>query len=290
MALDGDVYNLEELAREAAVERSLGDVPLLAALYRRLGEDLLPRLRGDFLLVVWDERERSGLLVRDQTAGRALVHRAEGGRLLFASEVKHLLPLLPRAPEPDTVGMAHWIGASAPPGDRTLYAGVRRLRAGHLLRLRGRPTRPERYWEPRYTGVLEGSPQELGEGLRDVLAQAVRRRLPTTERTGLLLSGGLDSSGVAAIASRLMPPGRRPSLSYSAVFPRHPSIDESSLIAKLARDNQLQAVCMEVRRGSLFPGTVDYLRNWRVPPTSPNPLLLESAVSLGGRVRTHGPA
>jgi asparagine synthase (glutamine-hydrolysing) len=269
-ALDGDVYNLSELAREAGVALARGPAQLLAALFRRLGEALLPMLRGDFLLVLWDEREGRGILVRDQTAGRGLVYSARGSTVLFASEVNHLLPLLPTTPGPDPVGMAHWLNVSAPPGDRTLYAGIYRLPAGNLLRLCERTIRAERYWTPRYRGVLDGSVEELAGGLRDVLTEAVRRRMPAGERTGLLLSGGLDSSGVTAISTRLLSPRLRPVVSYSAVFPRHPSIDESGLIAELAHDHGLEAMWMEVRRGSLFPGALDYLHTWRTPPTSPN--------------------
>jgi asparagine synthetase B (glutamine-hydrolysing) len=269
-ALDGDVYNLSELAREAGVVPAGGPARLLATLCRRSGEALLPKLRGDFLLVLWDEREGRGILVRDQTAGRGLVYCARGRTVIFASEVNHLLPLLPTTPGPDSVGMAHWLNVSAPPGDRTLYAGVYRLAAGSLLRLGERPVYAERYWTPQYRGVLDGSVDELAAGLRDVLTEAVRRRILAGDRTGLLLSGGLDSSGVTAIATRLLSPRFRPAVSYSAVFPRHPSIDESGLITEVAHDHGLDAMWMEVRRGSLFPGALDYLHRWRTPPTSPN--------------------
>jgi asparagine synthase (glutamine-hydrolysing) len=269
-ALDGDIYNLPELAREARVAHAEGPARLLAVLHRRLGDGLLPRLRGDFALVLWDEQRARGILVRDQTAGRSLYYSARGPTLVFASEVKQLLQLLPSTPEPDCVSMAHWLNVSAPPGDRTLYSGVSRLRAGNLLRLAGRNVNPERYWAPRYEGTLDGTVAELAGGLREVLTNAVERRLLPGERTGLLLSGGLDSSAVAAIASNGLAPERRPTGSFSAVFPRHPSIDESRLIAKLARDHGLEAMWMEVRRGSLFPGALDYLHTWRTPPTSPN--------------------
>jgi asparagine synthase (glutamine-hydrolysing) len=269
-ALDGDIYNLSELAQAAGVVPAGGPARLLAALYRRAGKALLPTLRGDFLLVLWDERDGRGILVRDQTAGCGLVYSTRGQAVLFASDVNHLLPLLPTTPGPDPVGMAHWLNVSAPPGDRTLYAGVYRLPAGSLLRLGERTVYAERYWTPRYRGVLDGSVEELAAGLRDVLTEAVRRRILAGDRTGLLLSGGLDSSGVTAIATRLLPPRLRPAVSYSAVFPRHPSIDESGLIAEVAHDHGLEAMWMEVRRGSLFPGALDYLHTWRTPPTSPN--------------------
>jgi asparagine synthase (glutamine-hydrolysing) len=269
--LDGDVYNLDDLAHQTGLApRRRSPEPLLAALHGRLGDALLPRLRGDFMLLLWDGERDSGLLVRDQTAGRALVHASSGGRLLFASEISHLLALMPATPAPDPVSMAHWLNVSAPPGDRTLYRGVQRLPAGHLLRLDRGGIRASRYWTPRYRGTLRGSRDELATGLREVLTEAVRRRLMPEDRTGVLLSGGLDSSSVAAVAMRLVDPELRPRTAYSAVFPRHPSTDESGLIASLARDLRFDPVWMEVNGGSLFPGALDYLRTWRVPPTSPN--------------------
>ena len=268
--IDGDIYNIGELAGEVGLAAGAATPQtLLAALHRRLGDDLLPRLRGEFALLIWDTARGSGVLVRDQTAGRAIVHAARGGCLLFASEVTHLLPLLPSTPGPDEVTMAHWLSVSAPPGDRTLYSGVRRLPAAHLIRLDG-GTRVEEYWAPVYRGTLRESRPDLAAGLRERLTTAVRRRLVEADTHGVLLSGGLDSSAVAAVARRLVEPDLRPSSAYSAVFPQHPTTDESQLIAAVTRDLGLDPVWMEVYRGSLFRGALDYLRTWRLPPTSPN--------------------
>lgn len=285
-ALEGEIYNLRALTRDAGIGAA-GPALSLMLLHDRIGDAMLPALRGDFVFLFWDGRRREGWVARDQTAGRGLVYAERGRLVLFGSEVRQLLDLLPSAPEPDAVTMAHWINGGGPPGDRTLFAGIRRLPPGHLLRLRDGGPRAERYWTPQYGGVLEGSRDELAAGLRQVVGEAVRRRLAGREPPGLLLSGGLDSGAVAALATDGTAADRRPRMACSAVFPDHAGIDESRLIRAVAADRGLDVLRAEVRGGPLLPAALEYLRTWRVPPTSPNLFfwleLLRAAAARGVR-------
>jgi asparagine synthase (glutamine-hydrolysing) len=268
--LDGEIYDLEELAADLGLAAATPAERVLSAAYRRQGETMLERLRGDFALVIWDPAARRGLVARDQTSGRAVYFDEQGGTLRFASEVRHLLSLRRRRPAPDPVALAHWLNISGMPGMRTLYEGIRRLPSGHFLRLdRGR-WEIRRYWRPGRDAPLRASREELAELLRGELARSVARGLGASGTAGLLVSGGLDSTSVAAIATRLVDPELRPRVSYSAVFPEHPSADESALIDQLTTHLGLASVRIAVRRGSLFPATLEYLRAWELPPTSPN--------------------
>lgn len=290
-ALDGAIYNLDEVAAAAGVPDARPAPAALAAAYERIGDDLPGLLRGDFALLVWDPGAGRGIVVRDQLGGRGLVWWSDGGRLLFASEVRHLLALMGRTPAPDPAGLAHWLAVSGMPGDRSLYAGVRRLQAGHLLRLEGDRFEVRRYWVPRYQAPLRASRAELAERLRAELQRAVARRSGDRSRTAVMLSGGLDSATVAALGARL-PSEARPARSYSATFPRHPTIDESGLIALLGDAFGLAQSRVVVRGGSVLAGALPYIEHWRLPPVSPNLLfwgpLLDRAAADGVGVMLDG--
>jgi asparagine synthase (glutamine-hydrolysing) len=263
--LDGHIYEFGPQARrcEAAAEEVVLEV------YARLGDAMFEHLRGDFVLFLWDPRAQEGRLVRDHMGGRALYWHSSGSRLTFASEVRYLMRLLPRRPSPDRTTIANWLAVGAPPGDRTHYEGVRRLEAGCLLRFGRDRIETARYWRLAYRPPLDASRGELAERLRAALTEAVWRR-STPGTTGVLLSGGLDSSSVAALGARAVARERAPVCCYSAIFPRHPTIDESELIDGLTDELRLPGVHILVRSGSVLAGALEYLRRWETPPVSPN--------------------
>ncbi|MEX2196014.1 MAG: asparagine synthase-related protein [Thermoleophilaceae bacterium] len=281
-ALEGAVYNLPEVAAAAGADPAVtSPAALLAVAWRRL-DDVLELLRGDFTLLLWDVGAGRGLLATDQLGGRGLVWHRDGARLTFASEPRQLLRLLSRTPEPDRVAVAHWLAVSGMPGDRSLYAGVRRLRAAHLLPLGDPGAQPRRYWQPRYKRPLRASRAELAAGLRERLATAVERRLPEPGQGAVMLSGGLDSATVAGLASRAPEGAGRPRRAYSATFPRHPSVDEGALIERLCDAFGLTGSQAVVSTGSVVAGALPYLDRWGLPPVSPNlffwqPLLRRAA-------------
>jgi asparagine synthase (glutamine-hydrolysing) len=280
--LDGHVYNLEEVAGEAGVACDGPPEAVLGAIYARLGDQLLHRLRGDFSLVLWRSETEPAVLARDQLGGRPLVFHRAGGRVAFASETRELLRLLPRRPSPDPIAMAHWLAISGPPGDRTLYEGVRRLEAGHFARLSDGAFEPRRYWFPERVRPRAVGPDEAAAKLRSAIARAVARRCPPGELSGVMLSGGLDSSSVAAVAAKLLGDDRAPVAGYSAVFPGHPELDESRYIDPLTDELDLPNVRIAVEGGSVIRGSLEYLDAWGLPPVSPNlffwnPLLRRAA-------------
>lgn len=278
--LDGHIYNIAEVAGSLGLPAEDPEA-VLARGFTTLGDSLLTRLRGDFALVSWDERG-DGLLACDQLGGRALVFQRRGRRLLFASEIRYLLRMLPARPEPDPAFLAHWLGLSSPPGDRTIFGGVWRIRPAHLMRFGPEPARPREYWRPRYRETVQISRAHAAAELRTSLERAIERRCGPPHRTGVLLSGGLDSSSVAGLAARSVPKDRAPRAAYSAVFPGHRSVDEAQLIDRLTGALDLPSVRIAVHDGSVLAGAVEYISTWQVPPTSPNlffwlPLLRRAA-------------
>ncbi|WP_205697113.1 asparagine synthase-related protein [Conexibacter sp. SYSU D00693] len=259
--------------------------------WRAGGDAALAALRGDWALVLWDGRR--GALARDHLGLRGLVHHDDGALLRFASEAHLLLRLLPATPGPDLQGLAHWVGLSAPPPDRTLLDGVHRLPAASVLDLDADGRRaPRRHWAPRYARPERPPPEAAAARLRQTLATAVARRSAGAERTAVLLSGGLDSSAVAGVARADVPAGDAPRRAYSALFPLHPSVDETPLIRALCQELRLDGIAAAVHAPRLLPGVLPYLERFATPPVSPNLFfwdpLLARAVADGTTVLLDG--
>lgn len=263
--LDGSVYNLDEVARDAGLAPGPPEA-VLAVAHRRHGDALIRRLRGDFALILWDSERCTGVVARDQTGGRGVYHHARQG-LLFGSDARELLAVMRFTPGSDPNSVTRWLASSDIPPDRTLFTGIARLEHAHLIELReGVPT-ARRYWSPRAQAPLQASRADIVEELRLQIARAVALRVDADGTTGILLSGGLDSSSIAGTASRL---DHGLAGAYSGVFPDHPATDESSLIGAVAGRNSLTSTRIVVSEPSVLSGAVDFIDAWRVPPLTPN--------------------
>jgi asparagine synthase (glutamine-hydrolysing) len=283
--LDGFLDNALELGTALELPPDTPPEELLASGWRRWGHELPVRMRGDFALLVWDEGRGEGLLARDQLGVRSMfLHDGDSG-LRFASEVCHLLALLPRRPAPDSVSVAHWLTMGHRPGSATLYAGVRRLGPGAVLLLDHDGAREVTYWKPRFEEPLSATEPQLAAQMRAELDRAVARRTATEGLTGVLMSGGLDSASVAAVAAEQAPGRVR---AYSSVFPHHPAVDESVLIEQLRATLSLGGVTAEVRAGGLLASALESTEEWRLPLRSWGDFwalpLLRAAASEGVRV------
>ena len=272
-----------------------GDQPCSVAelleAWDRLGEDIVIGMRGSFVLILWDQSRRSGLLARDPTGLRGLVRAQTSGALVFASEIKPLLEALPQTPPPDPVALAFWLSSDNCWADRTFFEGVRPVRAGSLLALEAGGARERTWWRPRYTQPRNVTTGDAAELVRDAVTSSIASRLRPAEDCGVLLSGGLDSGAVAALATRV--PGVEGRFTaYSAVFPDHPQTDERASIGEVARTLGIPSVQMAVHGGSPLAGVLRFIDAWAVPPPSPNaffwPPLLERADNDGTRLLLGG--
>jgi asparagine synthase (glutamine-hydrolysing) len=265
--LDGHVYNLPELVDGGFADASAA----LAYLYERDGTALLPRLRGDFALLIWDRASRTGLIARDQLGGRPLhVHRA-GSTLAFASELRNLIRLMPSGPAPDASAVEEWLSTGAPPSGRTLFEGIQTLEPASWIALgRFGPSGPMRYWEPRYRAPERISREDATEAVRHGVFNSVRRRGKDGHSTAVLLSGGIDSCSVAATSAVALGPTGRPRRAYTVTFPGHPEIDEGALTAAAATAARLRTTSLRLMSGSVLAGALPYIDTWETPPSSPN--------------------
>jgi asparagine synthase (glutamine-hydrolysing) len=268
--LEGRLYNGEELAWKLGVPAYVGPATLVLRGYEVLGAELWPLLRGDFVVLVWDQEAESGALVRDQLGGRALYLHRRSGVAAFATELANLVELLPSRPAPDDVAVAHWLVPAVLPEDRTLFAGIEEVPPATCLALGRDGAQPRRYWAPRFEQQRDLSLAEASSQARELLTRAVERRAGAGEKSAVLLSGGIDSASVAGISCASLPDEQRPLRAYSGVFPAHPEIDEGPLVATIAAHNGLAATAIETEPGGLLAASAPYIETWQTPPPTPN--------------------
>jgi asparagine synthase (glutamine-hydrolysing) len=222
---NGELYNYralrEELARRGHAFRTEGDTEVIAHLYEEQGHRFADRLRGMFAIALWDARRGRLVLARDRFGIKPLAYRPTAGGLEFASELRALAP-----GEVDLDALAGFLAFNAVPGPRTIYRDTHKLPPGHVLVWEDGRLRLERYARPRPVpagGVRREPAEELAEELRGRLADSVRAHLVADVPVGVFLSGGIDSSLLAALASRASP---EPVRTYSIGF-REASFDET---------------------------------------------------------------
>ncbi|MGI8421936.1 MAG: asparagine synthase (glutamine-hydrolyzing), partial [Gaiellaceae bacterium] len=199
---NGELYNYAELRRELEATghrfRTHGDTEVLVHLYEEHGLAFAERLRGMFAVALWDAPRRRLVLARDRFGIKPLYYRADGGELAFASELR----ALPRG-EIDLDALDAFLAFNSIPAPLTIFAGTRKLPPGQVLVWEAGSVRLERYARPAPTTLLRGeSEAELVEELRARLRDSVRAHLVSDVPVGVLLSGGVDSAVLAALAAQ----------------------------------------------------------------------------------------
>jgi asparagine synthase (glutamine-hydrolysing) len=271
--MEGTLYGRATQARTIGLQDG-DDAQLVARAYRRFGTDALTRLRGRYATVLWDDARREGVLACDLLATRELFVYRTAGMLAFATELRDLLDLLTVRPSPDEIGFTTWLGEGTCPVDRTLYDGVSRLRAGELVALTARSAQTRRYWRPRPQQPMTGTRAELVEGLRTQLQTAIGKRL-SPRASAVILSGGLDSSVVSALAAAARP--RDAALrTYSAVFPGE-NYDESSKIRQVNQRIGVAPTALTIAPQGTLWLALHYSQAWQLPLIAPGSLIDISA-------------
>ena len=198
---NGEIYNFRELRAELeqAGHRfsTRSDTEVLVHLYEEHGEGFAERLRGMFAVAIWDSRRRRLVVARDRFGIKPLYYRDEAGEFVFASELR----ALPRG-EVDPDALEAFLAFNSVPAPFSIFAGTHKLPAGHLLVWQDGETRVERYARPVPAEVRDEDSAELAEELRARLRDSVRAHLIADVPVGVLLSGGVDSSLLAALAAQ----------------------------------------------------------------------------------------
>jgi asparagine synthase (glutamine-hydrolysing) len=289
VAFDGRLDNAEELRAALGAEAphaAAKDAEHAVAAYLRWGADCVRHLRGDFALALWDPRDQTLLLARDPFGAKRLVYARDGERLLFASAPEQLLGTEGVSADVDEdVLLWYLYGASPAPEGRTFFRDVAMLPGAHRLVARGGTVEVGRYFD-----WPDTPPQELVERadaveeFRALFFDAVRARMPAGERIGILLSGGLDSGAVAAVAGRVAE-SRRDVRLYSLVFDDLTGLDERRYSEAVAATTGFEHVL--VPADELW--TLAHLDSWLPHISEPFMGASDAAIhALLGRARADG--
>lgn len=233
---NGEVYNFAELRAGLGATgvpwTSSGDTEALLRAYGAAGVETLTRWRGMFAVAIWDAQRQALILARDRLGIKPLYYWQGDGVVAFASEVRALLAsgLLPR--RLSTSGLATFLSFGAVQDPLTLIEGIEALLPGHRMIVQGGSLTMERYWDlPPADGVASMDRLRIVDALCDRLQESTRLHLVSDVPLGLFLSGGVDSSLLAALAQR---GGGRRVATWTVAF-QAPGADEGPQAAAVAR-------------------------------------------------------
>ncbi len=228
---NGEVYNYVELRDELCARghafRTASDTEVILRAYEEWGEACVARLNGMFAFALYDRARRAVLFARDHFGVKPLYLHATPERVLFASEIKALLADPGLVAEADLDAVREYLTFQHVQGDRTLFRGVTRVLPGEyqVWELSTGARRAVRYWEPSFRVDADHDERHFAERVRWLLEDAVRLQMRADVPVGAYLSGGMDSSLVTVLASRV---AAGPLHTFTGRFDEGPEFDESA--------------------------------------------------------------
>jgi len=210
IVFNGEIYDHREsrkvLAQNGVEFFTTSDTETILALYERYGREVVEHLRGMFAFAIWDRSKQSLFIARDRLGVKPLyyVHK-DNGDLYFASEIKALLAAGAIKAEVNFAALQDQFANHGTCGDATLFSGVKRLKPGHTLEWKDGKIEIREYWDLEFEPkVTRASERDLVEEWREMFREAVEMRLMADVPLGMFLSGGIDSSAIAAVMSQLV--------------------------------------------------------------------------------------
>jgi len=254
LAMNGEIFDydllLRELRERGHVFRSRCDTEVAVHLFEELWTDALDRIDGQFAIAAYDAREQRLCLARDRMGISPLFYTRVGDCLAFASEMKALFASGLVEPTIDPRSLDAVLAFGCVPAPRTMFKGVRSLPPGSYLEVRKGKLREQIYWDIPYPDAGEypsKSEAQWREEFREVFQAACRRRLKADVPVGIYLSGGIDSSAVAAM---VRDNGGMRGRAFSIGFPE-PGFDESRQSGQVARHLDLEPHMLLYRQRDL---------------------------------------
>lgn len=285
---NGEIFNYVELRRDLEQRGhrfyTHTDTEVIVHLYEEYGDDFASHMNGQFAIALWDRPRRRLLLVRDRPGILPLYFSHQGQRLLFASEVKALLPAMSTRPQLNPAALDQLMTFWAPVSPASLFKGVEEVSPGEMVIIESGQLRRQRYWEwtfPADGDYLQGSVDELTEELHSLLLDATRLRLRADVPVGAYLSGGLDSSGISAMVRHL----GHPDLHTFSIRFDDPGVDEGEhqlRVSQYLGTKHASVMCHKADIAASFPGVI-YRTEAPVLRSAPAPMSI-----LSGLVRQHG--
>jgi asparagine synthase (glutamine-hydrolysing) len=206
---NGEIYNFQPLREELLTRghrfRTKSDAEVILHLFEEMGPECLQRLNGIFAIAIYDKNKRQLFLARDRLGVKPLYYADLPGRFLFASESKSILRDRSFTPTLNPQAVHQYLSLRYVPGPSGMFKEIQKLPAAHYATIRNGDLQIKRYWQPElFCGPYERSEAEYLEGFADHFERAIRRQMISEVPLGAYLSGGLDSSAIVAVMSKLV--------------------------------------------------------------------------------------
>ncbi len=232
---NGEIFNYVELAADLRAQgvqlRTNSDTEVILRLYEREGIDCVSKLNGMFAIAIDDARDDAMYLVRDRIGVKPLYVTDDGGRAIFASEIKAMLPWIGHEPKVDLEAVHHYLSFNYIPAPWTIWQGIRHVMPGTWMKFTRRGAETHRWWNLGAQRERDHDFSAWAEEFMEILDDATRIRLRADVSWGAFLSGGVDSSTIVGLMARHVD---RPVKTFCIGF-TDPRYDESAFAAEAAR-------------------------------------------------------
>lgn len=285
LTADVRLDNRQELGRHLGLSDAeivtTSDAWLILLAYRRWGDQCPERLLGDFAFIIWDNSRRRLFAARDSLGARDLCYYFDEERFLIASEISHILAHPDIQPEINDNRVAAYLLGMWDRPEETFYRDINYLSPAHAISVTGDRVDMWRYWGAQPEKIRYRDERQYAEHYRDLLSEAVRCRLRCVGKVGISLSGGLDSTFLAALAVPQLAEatGQKRLKSFSYSFDELASCDESAYIHPVVERYGLEATYIPCDDLWAFKD----LANW---PSSRDYVISDTFAWLPAAVRT----
>jgi asparagine synthase (glutamine-hydrolysing) len=235
ITFNGEIYNYLDLRRDLEGSHSFrtrSDTETIVHLYEQCPDTFVSMLRGMFAFAIWDGRKREMILARDRVGKKPLYYYLDNEKFIFASEIKSILKHPRLQLEIDEYAVSDYLSLGYVPSPKSIYRKIRKLRPGHYMKVSATgDAREIEYWDLSFQKSVARSEEEWKEAVLGEFRTAVGIRLMSEVPLGAFLSGGLDSSGVVAMMTRLL---NKPVNSATIGF-KEDQFDESQYARQVSR-------------------------------------------------------
>lgn len=232
---NGEIYNYQEL-RESLIKKghrfyTYSDTEVIVHLYEEYGESCVNYLNGMFAIALWNEKEKELLLFRDRLGEKPLHYSITDQGIIFSSEIKSMLCNKDVSNELDNEGIYRYFSFYCVPAPLTIYKGIKKLPPGHYLKYKMGKIEIKEYWDFSYRPDFKKTEEEFSVTLHHLLVKSLKKRLISDVPLGAFLSGGIDSSIVVGLMSKILD---KPVKTFSIGFDedRYNELEYARIIAK----------------------------------------------------------
>ncbi len=235
IVFNGEIYNFQELQKRVIrlghKLRTKSDTEVIVHLYEEYGTDCLQLLEGMFSFALWDSRQETLFIARDRMGEKPLHWAIFDGQFIFGSELKALLVHPKTRRQLNLAALEKYLALEYVPAPESIFEDIHKLLPGHFMLIRNGQLKISNYWTPKVESDLSISEADASARLIELLDRSTMLRLISDVPLGVFLSGGIDSSSIAALAQAH---SHNPLKTFSIGF-AEPSFDESEYAATVAK-------------------------------------------------------